>query len=879
MIGRTIAHYQVLEKLGEGGMGVVYKARDTHLDRFVAIKVLPPERVADPERKRRFVQEAKAASALNHPNIITIHDLSSDKGVDFIVMEFVPGKTLEQLIGRKGMPLNQVLKCAVQITDALSRAHAAGIVHRDLKPSNIMVDEHGLVKVLDFGLAKLTEPIGPEAETVTARTAEGTIVGTVAYMSPEQAEGKKVDARSDIFSFGALLYEMLTGRRAFRGETRLSTLSAILREEPQPIGESTPPELERVITRCLRKDPERRIQHMGDVKLALQDLKEESESGRLPGRPPLRPERRWRYAAAIAAGLAVLAAGAALYYFGRARVQPPGTAWVIKPLTSFPGWETSQTWSPDGTLIAYSHNAEGSMDIYVRPASGGDPVRLTKSPTDEVSPRWSPDGRYLAFLADPGTGANVYLIPPLGGAERKLVETGIPSLERLGGVFSALGAMPWSPEGQELLFSRLQPSGQIAIWKISLTTGAQTQVTFPPPGAEDLSASWSFDGQQMVFVRQLGLWIAPARGGEPRLLLGDRYLNSHPAWSADSRRIVFLSNRGGPTSLWEIEVDSGRLRQLTTGPGEQMPAVARDGRLAYGQFSHQLDFYAIQVETGAEERLTSHTHENLFPRFSPQGRKIVYHSDRTGNFEIWLRDLETKVERQLTNHPATDVLPDWSPDGREIVFLSNREGKSQVWVMDAEGGALRRLAEQTVPAAGGGWDVGMVAPRWSPDGKAIGYVANSDRGRALWVADPDGRNARPRLYGLLYFDWYRDSRRVIYVRRAQTGLPEMRVADLETGKEAVLLKEPAIELIAAPDGRAVAYGHALSHLNMNLYVLPLIPPASPAGLPQPGGKPRQLTEGKGLWHVHNGGWSLDGKKIVYTRDIDQGDIYAIENYR
>jgi serine/threonine protein kinase len=237
MTGQTISHYQVLEKLGEGGMGVVYKALDTHLDRFVAIKVLPPERVADPERKRRFVQEAKAASALNHPNIVTVHDITEDRGIDFIVMEHVAGKTLGQLIPRKGLPLSQTLKYAVQIADALAKAHAKGIVHRDLKPTNIMVTDDGLVKVLDFGLAKLTEPLAPDefAPTRTMRagegpkTEEGTIVGTVAYMSPEQAEGKKVDSRSDIFSFGSLLYEMTTGRRAFQGETRLSTLSAILR--------------------------------------------------------------------------------------------------------------------------------------------------------------------------------------------------------------------------------------------------------------------------------------------------------------------------------------------------------------------------------------------------------------------------------------------------------------------------------------------------------------------------------------------------------------------------------------------------------------------------------------------------------------------------
>src|SRR5437899_7338016 len=246
MIGQRLLHYEVVEKLGEGGMGVVYKARDTHLDRFVAIKVLPPEKVADPERRRRFTQEAKAASALNHPNIITIHDIDEADGMYFISMEFVAGKTLGGLIPRHGMRLGELLKYAIQIADALARAHAAGIIHRDLKPGNIMVTEQGLVKVLDFGLAKLTEtaPLNENDATCTLRqpqpvTEEGTIVGTVAYMSPEQAEGKMVDAPSDIFSFGSVMYEMLTGRRAFQHDTKAATIAAILREDPKPASQIT----------------------------------------------------------------------------------------------------------------------------------------------------------------------------------------------------------------------------------------------------------------------------------------------------------------------------------------------------------------------------------------------------------------------------------------------------------------------------------------------------------------------------------------------------------------------------------------------------------------------------------------------------------------
>src|SRR6266851_5095246 len=274
MVGQTLGHYRIESKLGEGGMGAVWKARDLRLDRFVALKTLPAEKLGDEERRRRFVQEAKAASALNHPNIVHIYDIADADAVPFIAMEYVLGKTLDQLIGRKGLRLNETLKYAIQIADALSKAHSAGIVHRDLKPSNVMVTTDGLVKVLDFGLAKLTERTSGEfGETATMRaeerpdTAEGTIVGTVAYMSPEQAEGKPVDARSDLFAFGSLLYEMVTGQCAFHGDSKLSTLSAILKEDPKPVSAvvaDAPLDLEKIIARCLpgqERDPDIEAEH------------------------------------------------------------------------------------------------------------------------------------------------------------------------------------------------------------------------------------------------------------------------------------------------------------------------------------------------------------------------------------------------------------------------------------------------------------------------------------------------------------------------------------------------------------------------------------------------------------------------------------------
>jgi serine/threonine-protein kinase len=367
MIGRTIAHFEMIEKLGEGGMGVVYKARDKHLDRFVAFKVLQPDAVANPDLRRRFVQEAKAASALNHPNIVHIYDIGEADGSLFIAMEYVAGRTLDQLIKGSGITLHQALRGAAQVADALSAAHAAGIVHRDLKPSNIMVTEQGLVKVLDFGLAKLLdrEAADDDAETRSIRreplTEAGMILGTAAYMSPEQVEGKSVDARSDVFSFGAVLYEMVTGKRAFSGASRMAVLSAVMRDEPSPIGQlapSVPPELDRIVQRCLRKDPIRRAQNMADVKVQLEEIREESASAAKVSAPlPARPTRSimpW----AAAAVLVVLAAGLSLYWWRSGLVQPIDSLAVL-PFTNV-GADPNTEYLSDGVTESLT-NALGQL--------------------------------------------------------------------------------------------------------------------------------------------------------------------------------------------------------------------------------------------------------------------------------------------------------------------------------------------------------------------------------------------------------------------------------------------------------------------------------------------------------------------------------------
>jgi len=459
MIGRTLGDYRIVEKLGAGGMGVVYKARDQHLDRFVAIKLLPPEKVANPDRKRRFVQEAKAASALHHSNIVHIYDISSDEGMDFIAMEFVDGKTLDHRISHRSLPLGDALKYGVQIADALAKAHSTGIVHRDLKPSNLIVNEEGVLKILDFGLAKLTEQIQGDGFASTATvdggerpvTEKGAIVGTVAYMSPEQAEGKPVDARSDIFSFGSVLYEMVTGRKAFQGDSKISTLAAILREEPAPVSRVSggiPQELERVITRCLRKDPVRRFQHMDDVKIALEELKEESDSGKSASQPAVVPSKPWiskRLMAGIAVAVMLIAAGIGVWLW-KGRIAAKGPS--LDPKRVVVAIFENRTGDPSldylGKTAAESitEGLSGIGAVEVLPSSsvlhiaaagaearpGRDPIRALAEATRSglvLSGAYYVEGRTLqiqAKITDAGANKLLYAVEPGNSPREKPLE-------------------------------------------------------------------------------------------------------------------------------------------------------------------------------------------------------------------------------------------------------------------------------------------------------------------------------------------------------------------------------------------------------------------------------------------------------------------------
>ena len=760
MIGRTIGHFEILEKLGEGGMGVVYKARDTHLDRLVAIKILPPDKVADGDRRRRFAQEAKTASALNHPGIVTIYDITQHEGIDFIAMEFVPGRTLDQVIPRHGLAVRETLDYGAQIADAIAAAHAAGVVHRDLKPANLIVTAQGRIKVLDFGIAKLVDRPGlsalDAAATATrsvAGTDQGAILGTVAYMAPEQVEGKTVDARSDIFSFGSVLYEMLSGQRAFQGDSPLSTLTAVLRDEPEPLSKTThrlPRELERVIGRCLRKDPDRRWQSMADVKVALRELKEELDSGQLADSVAAVPPKRRRWAAAAVLVVVVGSAIGALVWRDRsARVRSAPVPFTAIPLTTYPGREQQPSFSPDGNSVAFAWNgeAEDNWDIYVKLIGAGSPQRLTSNPAIELSPAWSPDGRSIAFgRVRDDLRVAILTVPSRGGPEREVLET------LRSGVLGVGQILAWSADSHFLAVATSPSPGEpVVLTAVDVATGATRAITRPSPDyGVDMLPSISPDGRTLAFVRQRRgvrtgeLYVQALSAGfepleEPRHLAGNGVFYHGVAWSATGRDVIVSSGNSGDVALWRIPLQHPEQLERLSPYGDEcrQPAVAAlQGRLAFTRASWDENTYRMTLSgpgqaAGAPVRVIGSTRSELNAQFSPDASRIVFESMRSGTQELWVADQDGRNALQLTSFGGRlGGTPAWSPDGQSIAFdLRNEDGRGDVYVMPARGGAPVRLTDN--PADD-------LVPSWSRDGRTI-YFGSTRTGRyEIWKMSARG---------------------------------------------------------------------------------------------------------------------------------------------
>jgi Tol biopolymer transport system component len=856
--GTRLGPYEILAAIGAGGMGEVWKARDTRLDRLVAIKVLPSDKLADPERKRRFVQEAKAASALNHPNIVTIYDIGCESEVDYLAMELVDGKTFEQITPRDGLGIAEVLRYAVQAADALAKAHAAGIVHRDLKPGNLMVTGDGLVKVLDFGLAKLAQPsadVDGATQTIAAKTKEGTILGTAAYMSPEQAEGKAVDARSDIFSFGAVLYEMVTGRRAFRGDTRMSTLSAVLRDDPGPLRQQrqeTPQELERVIARCLRKDPARRFQTMADLKVALEELKEEFQSGTLTGvahavsvdRSPRRGMPRWIPAAALP--LCILGG----WYLGRQGSTPQEMQRPV-PLTSYPGSEEGPTFSPDGNQVAFSWNGEkqDNYDIYVKVVGPGVPLRLTTDPSEDYNPKWSPDGRTIAFVRRAADANQVMLIPALGGPERKLI-----AFPRSMFPYDLLS---WSPDGKFLVVAGSSGHGPLQLHAVSVETGESRVLTHPAASSTgDTDPAFSPEGLSLAFTRIVGLnvenvWVLPLSKtlepkGEPRELpTGNSYAGG-AAWTGNGREILFSAGLDMLSAIYRIPADgTGKARRLEgLGDGVQDAAISAAGRrLAFSRSFRNSNIWRLEISTGAVHQLIASTFREVFPQYSPDGKRIVFYSNRSGTNQIWVCDADGSNAVQLTTMKGTtNGTPRWAPDGETISFDSNATGEWQIYTVNAGGGKPKQMTfdeftnviaswsrdgrwiyytahrggEEQVwkMPSGGGAAVqvtrhGGMAGVESVDGKTLYFVKQAGAGAGVWKMPVEG-GEESRISNPIYrYDFAVTEKGMYYATPTLPGAPSaIEYVDFETGKVKTLYtltKAVELGLAVSPDGRYVLF--------------------------------------------------------------------------
>ena len=778
-IGQTVSHYRIVNKLGAGGMGEVYHATDTKLGRGVALKVLPAGMARDPDRLARFQREARAVAALNHPNICTIYDIDQHKGQPLIAMELLEGHTLKHRIGEKPLKLDELLDLGVQLADALDAAHAKGIIHRDIKPANIFVTSRGLAKILDFGLAKLTQPVGAisgrrsgDADIGAAATQDmahltspGTTMGTFAYMSPEQARGEQLDARTDLFSFGAVLYEMATGQLAFFGSTTAVIHDALLNRTPTSpllLNPDLPPEFERIISKLLEKDRHLRYQSAAEVRTDLNRLKRDVVSGRteatatlvgaVPRARSTYPHRRLPTWAVISGGV-VVAVMAIAGYLLTAPVAPPRVLRTV-PLTN-----TSRPKSDvvtDGTRLYFVDSQLGLAQTSV---TGGETVPIPTSAV--VDPSFlslfdiSPDGSELLLATLPGSTAAgpLWTLPVLGG-----------SLRGFGNL--AVHSAAWSPDGSRIAYSR---GNEIFLAK---SDGSEPRRVLITAGTSD-HLRWSPDGRVLRFTvndprtNNRSLWQASTDGSHLHPLLPG--WNNPPNeccgnWTPDGRYFVFEAVREGTASIWAIREGGGLWRrarhepvQLTTGPmNVEEPVPSRDGKKLFVE-GRQPRSELVRYDARSKQfapYLSGMSAMGL--DFSRDGEWVAYNEDDNGT--IWRSKVDGTEKLQLTFPPLQAYLPRWSPDGSQIVFFGHPPGEpSQIYAVPAAGGSPELIYRSS--------GTNLADPNWSPDGKSLVFGNNtlSDQGSSVYVLDLKTRKASklPGSDGLFSPRWSPNGRYVV----------------------------------------------------------------------------------------------------------------------